>query len=191
MKPPLKQSETGEASSWVERASLLADLPAHSRILLIRLRSIGDIVLLTPALHLLKLWRPDLWACVVVERRFRDLLQGNPDVDEVFCPGDGAIKAASHLKAALALRRKDFAVCINLHGGPTSRFLTRMCGARVRVGFEHFRAARGYRILVPDARLILNKPDIHTAEHQASVFFYLGLPHQDIPRARISVERRA
>jgi ADP-heptose:LPS heptosyltransferase len=168
-------------------ASVLADLPAHSRILLIRLRSIGDIVLLTPALHLLKAWRPDLLASVLVEPRFRELLEGNPDVDEILSPGQGPIKAASHLSAVLALRRKEFAVCINLHGGPTSRFLTRMCGARIKVGFKHFRAPEHYQILVPDARLILNQPTLHTAEHQACAFFYLGLPRQEIPRARIFV----
>jgi ADP-heptose:LPS heptosyltransferase len=168
-------------------ASLLADLPARSRILLIRLRSIGDIVLLTPALHLLKAWRSDLSACVVVEPRFRELLEGHPDVDEILSSGEGPLKAVSRLSAVLALRRKEFAVCINLHGGPTSRFLTRMCGARIKVGFEHFRSPRLYQILVPDARLILGQPTLHTAEHQACALFYLGLPRREIPRARIFV----
>jgi ADP-heptose:LPS heptosyltransferase len=168
-------------------ASLLADLPEHSRILVIRLRSIGDIVLLTPALHLLKAWRPDLVVSVLVEPRFRELLEGNPDVDEILSSGEGPIKAASRLSAVLALRRRKFAVCINLHGGPTSRFLARMSGARIKVGFEHFRSPQHYQILVPDARLILNEPTLHTAEHQACAFFYLGLPRQEVPRARIFV----
>jgi ADP-heptose:LPS heptosyltransferase len=173
--------------------SLLPGLPERSRILLIRLRSIGDIVLLTPALHLLKTWRPDLVTCVLVETRFRELLEGNPDVDEILSPGEGFIKAASRLRAALALRRKEFAVCLNLHGGPTSRFLTRLCRARTKVGFEHFRSPQHYQILVPDARLILHQPILHTAEHQACAFFYLGLPRGEIPRARIfvSAEHRA
>jgi ADP-heptose:LPS heptosyltransferase len=167
--------------------TLLAGLPERSRILIIRLRSIGDIVLLTPALHLLKAWRPDLLVSVLVETRFRELLEGNPDVDEILSPGEGPIKAAARLSAALALRRKGFAVCINLHGGPTSRFLTRMSAAPTKVGFEHFRSPQHYQILVPDARLILNQPTLHTAEHQACAFFYLGLPRQEIPRARIFV----
>jgi len=173
--------------------SLLADLPERSRILIIRLRSIGDIVLLTPALHLLKSWRPDLVVSVLVEARFRELLEGNPDVDEILSPGEGPIKAAARLSAALALRRKEFAVCINLHGGPTSRFLTKMCAARTKVGFEHFRSPRHYQILVPDARFILNQPTLHTAEHQACAFFHLGLPRREVPRARIfvTVEDRA
>jgi ADP-heptose:LPS heptosyltransferase len=167
--------------------SLLADLPERSRILIIRLRSIGDIVLLTPALQLLKSWRPDLVVSVLVEARFRELLEGNPDVDEILFPGEGPIRIASRLRAALALRRKGFAVCINLHGGPTSRFLSKASGARICVGFEHFRSPQQYQILVPDARLILNQPALHTAEHQACALFYLGLPRKEIPRARIFV----
>ena len=167
--------------------SLLADLPERSRILIIRLRSIGDIVLLTPALRLLKSWRPDLVVSVLVEARFRELLEENPDVDEILFPGEGRIKIASRLGAALALRRKKFAVCVNLHGGPTSRFLAKACGARSSVGFAHFRSPQQYQILVPDARLILDQPSLHTAEHQACAFFYLGLPRQEIPRARIFV----
>ncbi|MGD0125426.1 MAG: glycosyltransferase family 9 protein [Terriglobia bacterium] len=167
--------------------SLLADLPERSRILIIRLRSIGDIVLLTPALHLLKSWRPDFIVSVLVEARFRELLEGNPDVDEILFPGEGPIKIASRLGAALALRRKKFAVCVNLHGGPTSRFLAKASGARTSVGFAHFRSPQQYQILVPDARLILDQPSLHTAEHQACAFFYLGLPRQEIPRARMFV----
>jgi len=167
--------------------SLLADLPERSRILIIRLRSIGDIVLLTPALHLLKSWRPDFIISVLVEARFRELLEGNPDVDEILFPGEGPIKIASRLGAALALRRKKFAVCVNLHGGPTSRFLAKASGTRTSVGFAHFRSPQQYQILVPDARLVLDQPSLHTAEHQACAFFYLGLPRQEIPRARIFV----
>jgi len=166
---------------------LLADLPERSRILIIRLRSIGDIVLLTPALHLLKAWRPDLIVSVLVETRFRELLEGNPDVDEILSPGEGPLKIFARVRAALALRQKEFAVCINLHGGPTSRFLTRMCGARTKVGFVHFRSPQHYQILVPDARFILNQPTLHTAEHQACAFFYLGMPRRQIPRARIFI----
>ena len=78
--PGFKSYDTGLASRG---------LPERSRILIIRLRSIGDIVLLTPALHLLKSWRPDLVISVLVEARFRELLEGNPDVDEILFPGGG------------------------------------------------------------------------------------------------------
>jgi ADP-heptose:LPS heptosyltransferase len=168
-------------------ASLLPELPVGARILILRLRSIGDIILLTPTLRLLKDWRPDLRISVMVESRFRELLLGNPAVEEILTPGEGA--GARNLLARLAvireLRRRSFALCVNLHGGPTSRLFARWSNAPWRVGFHHYRGGGVYNIVVPDALTILNKPSLHTAEHQAAAFFHLGLPRQAIPRAQI------
>ena len=167
--------------------SLLPDLPAGARILIVRLRSIGDIILLTPTLRLLKEWRPDLRVSVMIESRFRDLLQGNPAVEEILIPGQGAgvRNFFSRLAIIRRLRRRGFSLCVNLHGGPTSRLFARWSAARWRVGFAHYRGASLYNILVPDARTILNQSSVHTAEHQAAAFFYLGLPRKEIPRAQI------
>ncbi len=182
--------------SQARPASFLPDLPAESRILIVRLRSIGDIVLLTPALQLLKEWRPDLRATVLVESRFRELLEGHPDVDEVLGLGDPTARdAGSGLRSRLALvrelRRRRFSLCLNLHGGPTSTLLTRWSGAQRKAGFAHFRARGAYHFLIPDARTILNQPTIHTAEHQASALFWLGLPRREIPAARVVVSPAA
>lgn len=170
--------------------SLLPSLPGGARILLIRLRSIGDIILMTPALQLLKEWRPDLRVSVLIDCRFRELLEGNRDIDEILhLPHETGWRAAiGRLRVAGELRRRRFVLCVNLHGGPTSILLTRASGARWRVGFRHFRSPSPYRILVPDARTILGQPVIHTAELQAGVFFYLGLPQRRaVPRARLFV----
>jgi ADP-heptose:LPS heptosyltransferase len=168
-------------------ASLLPELPVGARILILRLRSIGDIILLTPTLRLLKDWRPDLRISVMVESRFRELLQGNPAVEEILYPGEGSGVRTyyTRLAALREVRRRDFSLCVNLHGGPTSRLFTRGSAATWRVGFAHYRGASIYNILVPDARTILNKPSLHTAEHQAAAFFHLGLPQREIPCAQI------
>jgi len=167
--------------------SLLPDLPAGARILIVRLRSIGDIILLTPTLRLLKEWRPDLRISVMIESRFRDLLKGNPAVEEILIPGEGSgvRNFLSRLAVIRGLRSRGFSLCVNLHGGPTSRLFVRWGAARWRVGFAHYRGASLYNVLVPDARTILNQPSLHTAEHQAAAFFYLGLPRKEIPRAEI------
>ena len=166
---------------------VLPGLPTGARILILRLRSIGDIILLTPTLQLVKNWRPDLCISVMVESRFRELLQGNPAVEEILDSGDKpeGRSLIGRLGTIRELRRRGFALCVNLHGGPTSRLFTRWSGAPQRVGFAHYRGAGIYNILVPDARTILNKPSLHTAEHQAAAFFHLGLPQTEIPRAAI------
>ena len=58
----------------------LARLDPGSHVAIIRLRSLGDCVLSTPAIHLLKQARPDLKIAVVVEPRFAEVFEGNPDV---------------------------------------------------------------------------------------------------------------
>ena len=168
-------------------ASLLPDLPTRARILILRLRSIGDIILLTPTVRLLKQWRPDLRISVMVESRFRELLQGNPAVEEILIPGEGsgARRLLSRVAVIRELRRRGFSLCVNLHGGPTSRLFARWTAAPWRVGFAHYRGASLYNILVPDARTILNKPSLHTAEHQAAAFFHLGMPQTEIPCAQL------
>ena len=63
--------------------SILERVPPGSRVAVIRLRSLGDCILTTPALHLLKAYRRDLRLAVVVEDRFREVFEDNPDVNEV------------------------------------------------------------------------------------------------------------
>src|SRR5438552_3255144 len=123
-------------------SDVLPSLPPQARVLLVRLRSIGDIVLMTPALRLVKEWRPDLRVSVIVEARFKDLLLGNPDVEEMLDPGEGrgVGKLLARLRSAREIRSRRFELCVNLHGGPTSLWLTRLSGARIKAGFGHFRS---------------------------------------------------
>ena len=65
---------------------MLDQLPSGAKVLIIRLRSLGDCVLTTPAIHILKQHRPDLRVAVMVEDRFADVFRGNPDVNAVLPP---------------------------------------------------------------------------------------------------------
>lgn len=171
-----------------ESVAVLRQLPPGSRLLIIRLRSLGDIVLLTPALRLLKQWQPHLKLSVLVESRFLPLLEPNPDVDEVLSYGTGPrgdFNLEAWLRLVREIRDRSFSVCVNLHGGSTSVLLTAFSAAPWRVGFAHFRSRFLYNLQVPDARVILEQSVIHTAEHQASAFFWLGLPRSEIPPPRL------
>jgi ADP-heptose:LPS heptosyltransferase len=154
---------------------------------------------------MLKAWRPDLVLSVLVESGFRQLLADNPDVDEILVldshrqaaggPSKSALRAVGRVIAQLRLvtqlRRRRFALCLNLHGGPTSAWLTALGGAQRRAGFHHFRSPRLYHILVPDARQILGQQDVHTAELQVAALYWLGLPHAPIPPAKMVVSPRS
>jgi heptosyltransferase III len=159
-------------------ANLLEQLPQGARVAVIRLRSLGDCVLTTPALRLLKQHRPDLRVGIVVEDRFAAVFTGNPDVDEILRPSFGRV---ARFRPRLA---------INLHGGSRSLLLSAASGATYRAGFAHFRGAAFYGIRIPTAQEILGvQRTVHTAEHLASAMFYLGVPATEIPRTRLYCER--
>ena len=157
--------------------SVLESLPREGRAAIIRLRSLGDCVLTTPALDVLKRARPDLRLAVMVEDRFRDIFEGNPDVEEILPPRLGA------------LRQWRPNLCVNFHGGPRSAWMTAMSGARFRAGFGHFRYGAAYNVRIPRAQVILGvERKVHTAEHLASAMFYLGARIGEIPRARLTTQ---
>lgn len=157
--------------------NLLERLPPGSKVAVIRLRSLGDCVLTTPALALLKQHRPDLSIGVVVEESFAPVFHGNPGIEAIIPP------------AAAPLARWKPDLVINLHGGSTSSQLTFASRARWRAGFEHFRFRALYNIRIPRAQQILrDERKVHTAEHLAAAMFYLGVPKTEIPRARLFAE---
>ncbi len=145
-----------------------------SRVAVIRLRSLGDCVLSTPAIQLLKQARPDLRIAVVAEDRFAAVFENHPDIDSVLPPRVGA------------LRTFEPTLCVNLHGGTRSARLTLLSRARFRAGFDIFRPGWVYNTPVPTAQETLGiSRRVHTAEHMASAMFYLGVPISDVPRAHI------
>lgn len=155
----------------------LQRLPSGARVAVIRLRSLGDCVLTTPALEILKQSRPDLKVAVVVEGRFAPVFEGNPNVDLLLPPHAGELRNWRPM------------LCLNLHGGPRSLGLTALCGARLRAGFAHFRASFLYNVPIPTAQKVLGvNRKVHTAEHLASAIFYLGARRTEIPCAKLFAE---
>jgi heptosyltransferase-3 len=160
-------------------ATILERLPSGARVAVIRLRSLGDCVLTTPALDVLKRSRPDLEIAVVVEQRFKPVFEGNPDI--------GALPEPSVARVA-AWRP---VLCLNLHGGTRSVALTLGSAARFRAGFAHHRYASIYNVRIPTAQEILGTcRTVHTAEHLASAMFFLGAGKCEIPRAKLFAEPR-
>ena len=98
---------------------MLERLPDRARVAIVRLRSLGDCVLTTPALEILKQSRPDLQVAVVVEDRFAPVFEGNSSVDQILPP------------SVSALRDWRPELCLNLHGGTRSAALTAASGARI------------------------------------------------------------
>ncbi len=155
--------------------TVLEQLPRSARVCIIRLRSLGDCVLTTPFINLLKQARPDLEVGVVVEPRFAPVFENHPDVSAIIEPSWQAV------------RRWKPVLCINLHGGTRSLWITALSGARWRAGFSHHAITLPYNLRIGRAQAILGvNRTVHTAEHLASVAFALGVEIVPIPRASLA-----
>lgn len=153
---------------------ILDQLPEGSRVSIIRLRSLGDCVLTTPAIALLHKTRPDLKISFAVEPRFAPVFAGNPAIQHIAGPDSRAV------------RKWKPELCLNLHGGTRSQWMTALSGARIRAGFAHHNFTFAYNVKIPRAQRILGvNRTVHTAEHLASAVFALGVPVQPIPRASL------
>jgi heptosyltransferase III len=168
-----------EAARPNRSATLLQSLPHAAEILIIRLRSLGDLVLETPAIAALHSWRPDLRISVLVEPRFAAVLEGNPAISALISSEGSAIRTARKLRA------RRFPIVFNQHGGPQSAILAGFSSANWRVGWSGYQYSFLYNVEVPDAREFYGTAAVHTVEHRISQFYWTGLPRGPIPNARV------
>src|SRR5688572_20487005 len=107
------------------------------KILLIRLRLIGDVVFTTPIPRALKRVYPDARITYLVEAAAAPVVAGNTSIDEliVISRQRGIERILHDVALARRLRRTRFDLVIDLHGGPRSSWLTFATGARQRLGY--------------------------------------------------------
>lgn len=108
------------------------------KILLVRLRLIGDVVFTTPLIRALRRAHPDARIAYLVEREAAPVVLHNPHLDEVIIAPRtrGARRIVDDLALARRLRRERFDLALDLHGGPRSAWLTWASAARERVGYD-------------------------------------------------------
>ena len=116
-------------------------MPAHAchvKILLIRLRLIGDVVFTTPLVGALKRTFPDSRLTYLVEREAAPVVAGNPNLADVIIISRtrGWARLRDDVALARRLRAQRFDVVLDLHGGPRSSWLTWATGAPQRIGYD-------------------------------------------------------
>jgi lipopolysaccharide heptosyltransferase II len=154
-----------------------ADPSTFRKILLIRLRRIGDIVLTTPAVRALKLALPQAELSYVVEEPYRRLVEGNPDLAEIIV----VPKAQTGRDFAALVRRvrkAAFDAVLDFHSGPRASLLSLLSGAKIKIGYRI-----KYRGFIYDVR-IPRRPDgvrVHSVENHVNLVRALGVPVTDVP----------
>src|SRR5262249_44617284 len=84
------------------------------RVLVVRLRSIGDTVLATPSLFALKRFLPEAQIDILVEDWVAPLLDNHPHVNNVVVLERGGL--VNRIEAAREIRAARYDVVYNLHG---------------------------------------------------------------------------
>jgi heptosyltransferase III len=158
------------------------------KVLLIRLRSIGDTVLATPSVAALKRFLPNAQIDILVEDWVAPLLNDHPLIDNVIVIKAGV---SSRLRTALALRRTRYDVVYNLHGGTTATLLTRASGARHRVGFASYQYAQLLNHRAPSPLLLWRQNKTHSVEQQLALLGWTGVPVTDRPQTQLGIGREA
>jgi len=159
------------------------------KLLVIRLRSIGDTVLTTPSLFALRRFLPQVKIDILLEDWVAPVLDGSPLVDRVI-----SIPRHSHAaraRIARELHRTGYEVVYNLHGGTTATFLARASGATHRVGYAHYQYARLYNHVAPSPQEIWSRPTLHSAEQQLALIGWTGVPVSDRPATQLAVTEKA
>ncbi|HJT67644.1 MAG TPA: glycosyltransferase family 9 protein [Pyrinomonadaceae bacterium] len=165
------------------------DWEAVQRVLVIRLRSIGDTVLSTPSLFALKRFLPHAQVDILVEDWVAPLLANHPHADNVIeLERGGVIK---RMNAARELRSARYDVVYNLHGGTTATFLARATGAPHRVGFKTYQYAKLHTVLAPSPLLLWGQQKTHSVEQQLALLGWTGVPVSDRPRTRLGIAPEA
>jgi lipopolysaccharide heptosyltransferase II len=156
------------------------------KLLLVRLRLIGDVVLTTPLVSGLRRRFPDATLTYVVEPDAAPVLAMNPHLTELIVTPRrrGIARVRDDIRLARQLRRTRFDVAIDLHGGPRSAWLTWASGAPMRIGYAIAGRAWMYTHVVP------RSPDLtprHSVANQWDLLAPLGIDACDPARDALSM----
>jgi ADP-heptose:LPS heptosyltransferase len=158
------------------------------RVLLIRLRSIGDTVLMTPCLQALNDWHPAVEIGVVTEPAAAPILEGHPLVDQLFVTPKAL---TSRISLIARLRKQGFDLAFNLHGGSTAMLLTALSGARYTFGFRDHQGSWLLSNGAPGPDVLLGRQRIHSVEQQLALLGFAGVPLPEQPVLSLAISSDA
>ena len=135
------------------------------RVLLVRLRLIGDVVFTTPVIGALRRAWPDAHLAYLIEPAAAPVVRHHPGLNDVILAPRtrGWRRIRDDIQLGRRLRRGRYDLVLDLHSGPRASWLTWMTGAPRRVGFAVQGRQWAYTDVVPRPREIRPR---HSVENQ-------------------------
>lgn len=138
-----------------------------NKILCIKPRGIGDIILSTIILDNLKSYFPNAKIDYLVENFAKPSVEYNPLVNKVLTME----KKEFPLKAAFKIRKEKYDLILDLWSNPRSAQITFLSGVKYRVGFAYRGRKYAYNILA-----VSGKGEHHSAEHNLELLKAIEIP---------------
>ncbi|MGE0083189.1 MAG: putative lipopolysaccharide heptosyltransferase III [Desulfococcaceae bacterium] len=167
-------------------------LPEIRKILIIRMRYIGDVILTTPLLKTLKTGLPEIQTHILVNRGTESVLNSHPHADKVLVFDYEKAKKSIRYKAdfIFLLRKEKYDAVIDLTGNDRSALFARLSGARLRIGYAG--DSRLGKILACNRQIDIIPGSIHTVDHHLKAAEIFGLSGTDIhPFIAVTSEQTA
>ena len=148
------------------------------KILLVRLRQIGDVVFTTPTFAALRDHFPSAQLTYLVEPAAASVVAGNADLSAVIVAprAPGVRGFVADLALGRRLARERFDLVLDFHGGPRAALLTWLSRAPCRVGYEVSGRAWMYTQRVARPRELRPR---HSVENQWDLLTAIGVPPPD------------
>ena len=161
------------------------DTSKIKKILLIRLRRIGDVIMTTPVVSALREGFPDAFISYIVEKPYRELVEGNPGLDKIFVL-EKKQSLRDFFKLIRLIRKEKYDVVLDFHGGPRASLITLFSKAKLKVGYRI-----KYRNFIYHIKLSRSpkKGHFHSVENHLNFVKALGIniefpPPLSLPQAQ-------
>lgn len=156
------------------------------KILIIRLRRIGDIIMTTPAVSALRENFPNAFISYVVEEPYRELVEDNPELNKVIVIEKNQSKK-DLFKLIRKIRKEKYDVVLDFHGGPRASLITMFSKAKLKIGYRI-----KYRNFIYDIKLP-RKPEsghFHSVENHLNFMRALGVDVETPPPIKLPSARK-
>ncbi len=139
-----------------------------NRILVLKPRAIGDVLLSTPILPNLRTEFPKATIDFFVEKFAAPVVEGNPFIDSVISIDTAE---ASPVSTIGRIRKTGYDLVIDLFSNPRTAIITMFSGAPYRVGFPFKWRKYAYNIIV-----IPRSGEVHNVEFNLDALRRIGIP---------------
>lgn len=142
--------------------------PAANKILIIKLRAIGDVVLATIVISNLRQAYPHAQIDFLTERLAVEVVEGNPELNQILVLDRKRIQALpakqqliENLRFIRRLRNQKYDLVFDFFGNPRSAILTWLSGAKIRVGYNWRGRQLAYNQVVQSRAAIVHEAEFH------------------------------